>query len=69
MLRADVLPTDATRVDNQRTGPESLRNMIDTPSERLILSYIWGALADPFSRTASPINPCVPYFFQQQRPP
>jgi len=39
MLRADVLPTDAARVDNQRTGPESLRNTIDTPSDRPILSY------------------------------
>jgi hypothetical protein len=40
MLRADVLPTDAARVDNQQTGPKSLRNMIDTPSDRLILPYI-----------------------------
>jgi hypothetical protein len=40
MLRADVLPTDAARVDDQGTGPESLRNMIDTPSDRLLMPYI-----------------------------
>jgi hypothetical protein len=56
MFRADDLPTDAARMDNRGTGPETLRNVIDTPSERLILSYIWEALADPFSRTVTPLN-------------
>jgi hypothetical protein len=40
MFRADVLPTDDARMDNWQTGPKTLRNVIDTPSDRLILSYI-----------------------------
>ena len=39
MLRADVLPTCAAPVDDRRTDLKTLRNMIDTPSDRLILSY------------------------------
>ena len=56
MLRADDLPTDAARVDDQETGLKSLRNTINTPSDRLLMSYIWGALADPFSRTVTSLN-------------
>ena len=39
MLRADDLPTDAAQVDDRRTDPKTLRNMMDTPSDRPILSY------------------------------
>jgi hypothetical protein len=40
MLRADDLPTDAARMDDQEAGPESLRNTINTPSDRLLMSYV-----------------------------
>jgi hypothetical protein len=40
MLRADDLPTCTARMDDQEAGPKSLRNTIDTPSDRLLMSYI-----------------------------
>ena len=40
MLRADDLPTDAAQVDDRRTDPKTLRNTIDTPSDRLLMPYI-----------------------------
>ena len=40
MLRAVDLPTSAARVDNRRTGPKTLRDVNDRPSDRRIIAYI-----------------------------
>ena len=40
MLRVDDLPTCTARVDDRKTDPKTLRNTINTPSDRLLMAYI-----------------------------
>lgn len=40
MLRVVDLPTCAARVDNQQTGPKTLKDMNDRRSDGRIMAYI-----------------------------
>lgn len=40
MLRVADLPTVAARVDNQQTGPKTLRHMNDRRSDGQMMAYI-----------------------------